>query len=97
MPNYIPIKMSGGQPLLEGSAFPIGSRVRVVNDSPFRELKGTILAIHMIAAPGEPTFCFYLVALDGAYPRESIWFDSQEIVLVGTTCEKPAECEALKS
>ena len=77
--------------------FPIGSRVCVANESPYRGRKGTILAIHMIATPGKPTSCSYLVALDGAYPRESMRFDSQEVVLVGTTCEKPAECEALKS
>ena len=82
--------MSGGQPILEGSAFPIGSRVRVVNDSPFRELKGTILAIHMIAAPGEPTFCFYLVALDKARLREPLWFEFQEVALVGPSREQAA-------
>ena len=83
--------------MMQEDVYPIGSRVRVANDSPFRGLKGTILAIHMIATPGKPTFCFYLVALDGAYLRESMRFDSQEVVLVGTTCEKPAACEALQS
>ncbi len=57
--------MSGGQHILEEDVFPIGSRVYVANGSAFRGRKGTILGIHMIATPFEPTFCFYLVALDG--------------------------------
>ena len=89
--------MSGGQYILEDEVLPIGSRVCVANEGPYRGRKGTILAIHMIATPGKPTFCFYLVALDGAYLRESMRFDSQEVVLVGTPCEKPAACEALQS
>ena len=77
---------------MEEDVFPIGSRVRVVNDSPFRGLKGTILAIHMIATPGEPTFCFYLVALDNTQLQEPLWFDYHEVDLVGTSCEQVAEC-----
>jgi hypothetical protein len=84
--------MSGGQHILWQDVFPIGSRVRVANVSPFRGRKGTILAIHMIATPGEPTFCFYLVALDGTYIRDPLWFEYKEVALVGTSCEKPAEC-----
>ena len=72
--------------------FPIGSRVYVTNDSPFRGRKGTILAVHMIATPGEPTFCFYLVDLDGARLRVPLWFEYYQVKLVGTTCEQPAEC-----
>ena len=78
--------------MLDEEVYPIGSRVRVAHESPFRGRKGTILAIHMIATPGEPTFCFYLVALDGAYLRTPLWFEYQEVALVGTTCEQPAEC-----
>ena len=37
--------------MLDEEVYPIGSRVRVANDSPFRGLKGTILAIHVIATP----------------------------------------------
>jgi len=77
---------------LEEDVFPMGSRVRVINDSPFIGLKGTILAIHMIATPGEPIFCFYLVALDGTYLREPLWFESQEVELVGPSRELSAEC-----
>jgi hypothetical protein len=78
--------------MLEEEVYPIGSRIRVANDSPFRGLKGTILAIHMIAAPGEPTFCFYLVALVGAHLREPLWFEYQEVELVGPSHEYAAEC-----
>ena len=72
--------------------FPIGSRVYVTNESPFRGRKGTILAIQMIATPGKPTFCFYLVALDGAHLRKPLWFEYQEVALIGTSCEQAAEC-----
>ena len=78
--------------MLDEEVYPIGSRVRVANDSPFRGLKGTILAIHMIATPGEPIFCFYLVDLDGAHLRIPLWFEYHEVVLVGTSCEQAAEC-----
>ena len=77
--------------MLDEEVYPIGSRVRVANDSPFRGLKGTILAIHMIATPGEPIFCFYLVALDGTQLQEPLWFDYQEVALVGLSCEQIAE------
>ena len=77
---------------MEEDLFPIGSRVCVVHENPLRGRKGTIIAIHMIATPGEPTFCYYLVALDGAYLLDIQSLEFQEITLVGTTCEKPAEC-----
>ena len=67
--------------MLEEEVYPIGSRVRVVSDSPFKGLKGTILAIHMIATPCEPIFCFYLVALDGTHLREPLWFEYQEVTV----------------
>ena len=79
--------------MLEEEGYPIGSRVRIANNSPFRGLKGTILAIHMIATPGEPIFCFYLVALDGTHLREPLWFDYPEVELVGPSCEQAAGCE----
>jgi len=83
--------MSGGQYILEEDVFPLGSRVRVAHDNPFRRRKGTILAIHMIATPGEPTFCFYLVALDGTQLQEPLWFEYYEVELVGLSCEQIAE------
>jgi hypothetical protein len=75
---------------MEEDVFPTGSRVQVVNDSPLRGLKGTILAIHLIATPGEPTFCFYLVALDATQLREPLWFEYQEVALVGPSREQAA-------
>jgi hypothetical protein len=77
---------------LEGDIFPIGSRIRVANDSPLRGLKGTIIAINMIATPGEPTFCFYKIALDNTQLHEPLWFEYHEVELVETSCEQPAEC-----
>lgn len=62
--------------------FPIGSRVRVTNYSPFRGLKGTVLTIHMIATPLEEPFCFYLITLEGVQLKEPIWFEYTEVELV---------------
>ena len=84
--------MSRGQQNLDEGVFPIGSWVRVTNDSPLKGRKGTILAIHMTATPGGPACCYYLVALDAAYLLDIQRLEFQEIALVGTTCEKPAEC-----
>ena len=96
MQNVLKIRttclMSGGQYILEEDVFPKGSRVRVAHDSPFRGRKGIILAIHMIATPGEPIFCFYLVDLDRAHLRLPLWFVYYEIELVGATYEQHAEC-----
>ena len=78
--------------MLAEEVYPIGSKIRVAHDSPFRGRKGTILAIHMIATPGEPTLRFYLVALDGTHLRIPLWFEYYEIELVGTSCEQAAEC-----
>jgi hypothetical protein len=62
--------------------FPIGSRVQVVNYSPLRGLRGTILTIHMIAAPLDEPFCFYLIALEGVQLKEPIWFEYTEVELL---------------
>jgi hypothetical protein len=47
----------------------------------------------MIATPGKPTGSFYKVVLDGAHPPEPLWFAYQEVALIGTACDHPAECE----
>jgi hypothetical protein len=83
--------MSGGYYMLEEEVLPIGSRVRVTNDSPFRGHKGTILAIHMIVTSGELTFCFYLVALDETQLQVPLWFEYHEVELVGLYCEQIAD------
>jgi len=77
---------------LEEDVIPIGSRVRVANNSPLRGLKGTIIAINMIATLGEPTFCFYKIALDNTQLHVPLWFEYHEVELVETSCEQPAEC-----
>jgi hypothetical protein len=77
---------------LQEGVFPIGSRVCVVHDGSLKGRTGTILAIRMTATPGKPTFCVYLVALDDAVLLELQWFESEEVALPGTPCEKSAEC-----
>lgn len=77
---------------MDEDVFPLGSWVCVVNDSPLKGSKGTILAFRMTATPGEPTNCLYLVALDEAYLQEPQWFKSEKVALVETPGEKPAEC-----
>ncbi|MGZ3628330.1 MAG: hypothetical protein ACXWPS_18300 [Ktedonobacteraceae bacterium] len=64
----------------------------MANDSPLKGLKGTIIAINMIATPGEPTLCFYKIALDTTQLHEPMWFEDHEVELVETSCEQPAEC-----
>ena len=76
---------------MEEDVLPLGSRVRVANDSPFSGRTGTILAIQMIATPGEPTWCFNKVELDDAHPGEQLWFENQEVELVGPSREHAAE------
>ena len=61
--------------------FPEGSRVHVVNYSPFRGLKGTIRTVHHIAPVDEP-FCFYQIELEGTQVKEPIWFSSEEVELL---------------
>jgi hypothetical protein len=62
--------------------FPVGSRVRVTGYSPFRGLRGTILTVDMISAELEEPFCFYHIELEGAYIKEPIWFEFDEVELV---------------
>lgn len=76
---------------MDADVFPLGSRVQVTNYSPFRGLKGTILTIHMIAAPLDEPFCFYLVALDGVQIKEPVWFKSYEVEPVANSLDQAAE------
>ncbi len=71
----------GGKPLVV-EVFPIGSRVHLINYSSFRGLKGTIMAIHMIADALDEPFRFYLIALEGVHVKEPIWFDYTEVELL---------------
>ena len=58
---------------------PVGSLVYVTSYSPFRGLRGTIQAVNTIADGSEVPFCFYQVALQGAYIKEPIWFACDEV------------------
>jgi hypothetical protein len=62
--------------------FPVGSRVRVTGYSPFRGLRGTILTVDTISAELEEPFCFYQIELEGAYIKEPIWFEFDEVELL---------------
>ncbi len=61
---------------------PVGSRVRVTSYGPFREQWGTIREVHTIATDLEEPFCYYLIALDGSWKKEPIWFDYSEVELI---------------
>ena len=93
LPNNQPCQKKRRLVYLEVDVFPIGSRVRAVPGSPFRGRKGTVLAINMIATPGEPILCFYLVALDRTYLWKLLWFEHQEIELLAPACDQVSECK----
>ena len=57
----------------------VGSLVDVTSYGPFRGLRGTVQAVNTIADESEEPFCFYLVALEGAYIKEPVWFEHNEI------------------
>ena len=61
---------------------PVGSRVCVTSYSPFRGLRGTIRTVDTISAELEEPFCFYQIELEGAYIKEPIWFEFDEVELV---------------
>jgi hypothetical protein len=67
---------------LEVEVYPIGSRVRVANYSPFRGLKGTICAVNMIDIDQDEHFCFYHIILEGVQLKEPIWFEYTEVELI---------------
>ena len=64
------------------TVFPVGTRVHVINYSPFRGLRGTIRTVNMISDDLEEPFCFYQIALEGAYIKEPIWFEYDEVELI---------------
>ncbi len=59
-----------------------GSRVFVTSYGPFRGLRGTIRTIDTMPVDLQEPFCFYLVALDGTYSKDPIWFEYHEVDLV---------------
>ena len=63
--------------------FPVGSRVQVISDSPFRDLRGTIRRVHtMQTFEGDEPFCYYWIELEGASIKEPIWFTCDEVEAV---------------
>ena len=54
----------------------------MTNYSPFRGLRGTIHEVHMITDDLDEPCCFYLVALEGVYMKEPVWFEYHEVELV---------------
>jgi hypothetical protein len=69
---------------MNNQVLPSGSRVCVVSYGPFRGLKGTIRKVDTIAGlEAGVAFCFYLVELEGTHNKEPIWFEYDEVELVG--------------
>ncbi len=79
------VSEKGVQSTVGYSIFQVGSRVRVTSYSPFRGLRGTIQTVDTIAVDFDEPFCFYQIALEGAYIQEPIWFESDEVELVAPT------------
>ena len=67
---------------MEDTVFPIGTRVQLISYSPFRGLRGTIRTVNTISDDLEEPFCFYQIVLDGAYIKEPIWFEYDEVELI---------------
>jgi hypothetical protein len=65
--------------------FEVGNRVCVTSSSPFRGLKGTVRTVDAIATDleDEEQFGFYLIDLDEAHILAAIWFEYDEVALVG--------------
>lgn len=63
--------------------FSVRNRVRITSYGPFRGLEGTVQLVNEIADDLEEPFCFYLIALEGASILQPVWFESQEVELIG--------------
>jgi hypothetical protein len=65
--------------------FAVGNRVCVTSSSPFRGLRGTVRTVDTIATDleDEEPFCFYQIVLERTYIREPMWFNYDEVELVG--------------
>lgn len=64
-----------------------GNRVRVTHYGPRRGMEGTIKAVETVSNDLE-AYRFYLVILDGLILQEPIWFEAQEIAIVGLFSEQ---------
>ena len=56
----------------------VGEQVRVISYCPFRGLKGVVRKVDTLPSADEP-FCFYFVALQGAFIKSPIWFEYDEV------------------
>ncbi|HZR41117.1 MAG TPA: hypothetical protein VFB12_13420 [Ktedonobacteraceae bacterium] len=67
---------------MEANKLTVGDRVYVVCYGPFRGLRGTIRKVHSIdkLEENETDFLFYQVDLEGAYIREPVWFQNEEVL-----------------
>ena len=74
----------GVQHIMENNVLQVGSRVRVTSYTPFRGLRGTIQTVDAIPPlEGEELFCFYRIALEGTHIEEPIWFEHDEVEIIG--------------
>jgi hypothetical protein len=64
--------------MMKRTVFQVGSRIRIASYNPFRGLTGTIRTVHEMPDLDEP-FCFYLIALEGSYVKEAVWFHYDEV------------------
>ncbi len=69
---------------MELNKLTIGDRVWIVSYGPFRGLRGTIRKIHSIDTQeeNEIEFLFYQIDLEGAYIKEPVWLQNEEILPV---------------
>ncbi len=67
---------------MKSALFKVGSRVRVSSYCPFRGLAGTVQIVDATSCdqlPGAESYCFYLVDLEGAFLKEPVWFEDEDI------------------
>jgi hypothetical protein len=73
------------------SPIQVGERVQVISYGPFRGLRGTVQVVDIIDIPDD-LHCFYLVTLEGAYTREPVWFEYDEVENASiVTLQSPSE------
>jgi hypothetical protein len=67
---------------MQDTIFEVGNHVQIMSYGPFRGLRGTVRTVDTIVLgrEDEKPFCFYRIALEGAYIQEPIWFEFDEVV-----------------
>jgi hypothetical protein len=78
-----PSKVERKRTMMKRPRFQVGSRIRIVSYNPFRGLAGTIRIVHEMPYLDE-SFCFYLIALEGSYVKEAVWFQYEEVESVSS-------------